>query len=80
MLVNSGGSNGDPGRQFVDDIRIQIQQLVDEISALGVLSDEDRYHDTAIRSIELRQRTIGRLRRFLPAIPTAGISPWTSET
>jgi hypothetical protein len=80
LLVNSGGSNGDPGDWFVDDIRVQIQLLADEISALGALSDVDHYRETAVRSIELKQRTIGRLRRFLPAIPTAGTSPQIWQT
>jgi hypothetical protein len=69
-LVNSGGYNGDTDIWFVRVIKDHIQVLTDEISAFGILADEDAHTAYANRQIDLRQRTIGRLRRFLPAIPT----------
>jgi hypothetical protein len=77
--VNSARRDNHGDARFQADIAAQIQALADEITHLNVMVRAGA-DATLQRRIQLKQRTISRLRLFLPSIPSGNASSAPAST
>lgn len=74
VMTFSGGSNGDAGPGFVDEVIVQIRLLSEEITVLRAVPNDDPRHSRSVRVIDAKVWLIDYLTKFLPPVPEAPVA------